>query len=109
MMPASRLWAQLPAKLPRAGRATAGRSQLTVLGSLNSTASTSFRIDVYANDITVGQDSTGYGEGQTYLGYVNVTPDRSGKIGRSTIKRHHGHEYTDASGNTSLPSHSTPR
>jgi hypothetical protein len=55
----------------------ASGSQFTVLGSLNSTPNSTFCIDVYAN---TSADPTGYGEGQTYLGYVNVTTNGSGKV-----------------------------
>ena len=46
-----------------------------VLGKLNSKASRSFSIDVYRN---LAADSSGYGEGQFYVGSVSVTTDGSG-------------------------------
>ena len=49
-----------------------GATQLVLAGTLNSTANTQFRIEFFANST---QDSTGYGEGQTYLGFANVTTD----------------------------------
>jgi hypothetical protein len=48
-----------------------------VQGSLNSAANTTFRIEFFANNAA---DPTGYGQGQTYLGYVNVTTDDSGNV-----------------------------
>ena len=50
-------------------------AQVTVNGTLNSTASTQFRIEFFAS---TAQDATGYGEGQRYLGSLNVTTDGSG-------------------------------
>ncbi len=57
-----------------AGAAITG-SQVVLAGSLNSTASTSFRIEFFAN---TAADPSGYGQGQRYLGSVTVTTDGSG-------------------------------
>lgn len=46
-----------------------------VTGSLNSTANTSFRIELFGND---NADPSGYGQGQYYLGFTNVTTDANG-------------------------------
>jgi hypothetical protein len=46
-----------------------------VAGTLSSTPNTTFRIEFFAN---AQADPCGYGEGQTYLGFVNVTTDGSG-------------------------------
>ena len=46
-----------------------------VRGSLNSAASTTYTLDFYSNATA---DSSGYGEGETYLGSGNVTTDASG-------------------------------
>jgi hypothetical protein len=54
---------------------TDGSGQLRVKGSLNSTASSYYRIEFFAN---VAQDGSGYGEGQTWLGFANVATDASG-------------------------------
>ena len=54
--------------------ATSGAST-TITGTLNSTASRNFRIEFFAN---ATGDPSGYGEGQRYLGFVNVTTDGSG-------------------------------
>ncbi|MBN1494627.1 DUF11 domain-containing protein [Candidatus Peregrinibacteria bacterium] len=47
----------------------------TVTGTLNSTPLSNFDIDFFAN---TSIDPTGYGEGQTYLGSVNVSTDALG-------------------------------
>ena len=54
---------------------TDGSSQLHVKGSLNSTADSHYRIEFFAN---TSQDASGYGEGQTWLGFANVATDASG-------------------------------
>ncbi|WP_442771030.1 DUF4347 domain-containing protein, partial [Zoogloea ramigera] len=54
---------------------TDGSGQLRVKGSLNSTANSYYRIEFFAN---VAQDASGYGEGQTWLGFANVATDASG-------------------------------
>jgi hypothetical protein len=48
---------------------------LSVTGTLNSTPSTTFRVEFFANDAL---DASGHGEGQTYLGFADVTTDASG-------------------------------
>jgi alpha-tubulin suppressor-like RCC1 family protein len=56
-----------------------GANGLTVRGTLNSaasiTAASNFTVDFYASPTA---DSSGYGEGQTYLGAKSVTTDASG-------------------------------
>ncbi len=61
--------------------ATATGSQVTITGSLNSTAGSTFRIEFFSS--TAG-DVTGYGEGQLYLGYTSVTTDGSGNAAINT-------------------------
>ena len=56
-------------------------TQLTVVGTLNSTASSQFRIEFFSS---AAQDGTGFGEGQTYLGFVNVTTNGSGNASFNT-------------------------
>ncbi|MBK5283669.1 MAG: DUF4347 domain-containing protein, partial [Nitrospiraceae bacterium] len=56
-------------------------TQLTVIGTLNSIANSQFRIGFFSN---TAQDPTGFGEGQTYLGFVNVTTDGSGNASFNT-------------------------
>jgi hypothetical protein len=46
-----------------------------VSGTLDSTPNTTFTIDFYANTLP---DPSGYGEGQTWLGFTTVTTDPSG-------------------------------
>ena len=50
-------------------------TQVTIVGTFNSTANSYFRIEFFSS---TAQDGTGHGEGQTYLGFVNVTTDGSG-------------------------------
>ncbi|MFM9964548.1 MAG: DUF2341 domain-containing protein [Planctomycetaceae bacterium] len=52
-------------------------STFRITGSLNSIASTNYRIEFFSN---ASSDSTGNGEGQTYLGFVNVVTNSSGNI-----------------------------
>ena len=47
----------------------------TITGTLNSRASQNFRIEFFAN---AAADPLGFGEGQTFLGFVNVTTNASG-------------------------------
>lgn len=50
-------------------------THITVPGTLNSSASTNYRIEFYSN--TTG-DASGYGEGQTLIGVADVTTDGTG-------------------------------
>ena len=52
-------------------------SAVTINGSLNSTPSTTFRLEFFSS---AAQDSTGYGEAQTFLGSKDVTTDSTGNI-----------------------------
>ncbi|HSA61949.1 MAG TPA: DUF4347 domain-containing protein, partial [Nitrospiraceae bacterium] len=56
-------------------------TQLQVIGTLNSTANSQFRIEFFSN---AAQDGTGYGEGQTYLGFVNVNTNVAGNANFNT-------------------------
>lgn len=47
-------------------------SRIAVRGSLNSTAATTFRLEFFANATA---DISGHGEGERYLGFVDVTTD----------------------------------
>ena len=47
----------------------------TITGRLNSAASTTYRIEFFANDVI---DASSYGEGQTFLGFKNVTTNAGG-------------------------------
>ncbi len=54
---------------------SSGSGNTTVIAALNSTASTAFRIEFFSNPTC---DAAGNGEGQVFLGFVNVTTDASG-------------------------------
>jgi hypothetical protein len=54
----------------------------TIVGTLNSTASTSFTIDFYSNPAC---DASGNGEGKTYLGSATVNTDGSCNANINTI------------------------
>jgi parallel beta-helix repeat protein len=54
---------------------TAGKA--TVSGTLNTTANTPVRVQLFAND---NCDPSGNGEGQTYLAYKLLTTDKSGDL-----------------------------
>ncbi len=60
---------------PMIQHAVGSGTALHVLGTLNSTPSTSFTIDFFA---TPQCDESGYGEGQDYLGSTTVTTNSSG-------------------------------
>ncbi len=49
----------------------------TITGTLNSIANTTYRIEFFANDAI---DPTGYGEGQTFIGFKDVTTNGSGNV-----------------------------
>lgn len=53
---------------------TTGATDTTISGTLNSTASTQFRIEFFAS---ASCDASGNGQGQTFLGSTNVTTDGS--------------------------------
>jgi hypothetical protein len=55
--------------------ATGSAAGTTISGTLQSLASTTFRVEFFANPVA---DPSGYGEGQTYLGFAQVTTDTSG-------------------------------
>jgi Ca2+-binding RTX toxin-like protein len=50
---------------------------ITITGTLNSTANTTFRVEFFAN---TALDPTTYGEGETFLGFANVTTDAAGNV-----------------------------
>ena len=54
-----------------------GGSTTYVVGTLHSTPDTTFMLDFYSNPVA---DSSGYGEGQSYLGSAVVTTDASGSV-----------------------------
>jgi hypothetical protein len=78
----------------------------TILGTLNSTASTTFDLHFYSSPTA---DGSGFGEGQVYLGTDSVTTDGSGNVAINTtligVSVTNGHVITatatDPTGNTS--------
>jgi hypothetical protein len=48
-----------------------------IAGSLNGAASTTYRVELFASD-AAELDPTGYGEGQRYLGFTNVSTNAAG-------------------------------
>jgi VCBS repeat-containing protein len=50
-------------------------TEVVIIGSFNSTADSYFRIEFFAS---AAADGSGYGQGQRYLGFVNVATDGSG-------------------------------
>ena len=52
-----------------------GGASTTVGGTLNSASNTTYRLEFFSNPVC---DSSGNGEGQTYLGFTNVTTDANG-------------------------------
>ncbi len=55
--------------------ATSDSTLTTIVGTFNSTPNATFRIELFSNG---SADPSGYGQGQTYLGFINVTTDGSG-------------------------------
>ena len=60
---------------PVLASAVSNGSSITIQGTLNSTASTTFRVEFFSN---AACDSSGNGEGQVFLGATNVTTDAGG-------------------------------
>ena len=54
---------------------TIGSGNVTITGTFNSKASKTYRLEFFANDKV---DPSGYGEGQTFLGFEDATTDGSG-------------------------------
>jgi hypothetical protein len=83
---------------------TAAGTSRTVLGTLKSTPSTTFRIEFFAN---AAYDPSGYGQGQIFLGAATVTSDTTGSAPISfTYTNDPSHPFltataTDSANNTS--------
>jgi hypothetical protein len=81
-----------------------GGGMTTVTGRLNSAANTMYRIEFFANNPL---DPTGYGEGQTFLGFKDVTTGAGGNANfNQSFPQLAANQYvtataTDANGNTS--------
>jgi hypothetical protein len=58
--------------------ATSSGSGLTITGTLQSVTGTTFRIEFFANTTA---DPSGFGQGQTYLGFATATTDATGQAG----------------------------
>jgi hypothetical protein len=89
---------------PVLSTAVSSGGSTTITGTLTSTANTSFRVELFAN---ITADPSGYGEGQTYLGFVTVTTNASGQGSfRFTVNQDLGNQWisataTDPNGDTS--------
>ena len=64
-----------PNKLQNYPLLTSANSQVVIQGSLNSVPSKPYRIDFFSSPAA---DPSGFGEGQTWIGAVNVTTDATG-------------------------------
>jgi CSLREA domain-containing protein len=62
---------------PLLGCAQSANGTTVVQGTFNSLPTTSFRLEFFAN---AACDTGGFGEGQTFLGFLNVTTDASGNV-----------------------------
>lgn len=62
---------------PFISAAFASNGSLIIYGNLNSTASKDYVLEFFANSIA---DSSGFGEGQVFLGQAPVTTDSSGNV-----------------------------
>jgi CSLREA domain-containing protein len=90
---------------PVLSSAAATNSAITINGTLNSEANKTYRVEFFSNDAC---DASGYGEGQNYLGFVNVTTNASGDASvntrltaSGTIGKFITSTATDPDGNTS--------
>ncbi|MFO8101711.1 MAG: hypothetical protein R6U37_06065, partial [Dehalococcoidia bacterium] len=66
---------------PSLTAATVCGGTTTIEGILDSTPSTQFRLEFFSN---TGSDSSGYGEGQTFLGFKDVTTSSGGTVSFSS-------------------------
>lgn len=83
---------------------TIANNSATIMGSLNSTANTTFRLEFFSNTT---DDASGFGEGATFLGFTNVTTNATGDVSYSVTfpvassARVITATATDSAGNTS--------
>jgi hypothetical protein len=83
---------------------TTSAGMTTIKGTLNSTASTNFRVELFANDMV---DGTDFGEGKTFLTFANVMTNPSGNgsfnvtVPKVVGQPHITATATDPNGNTS--------
>ncbi len=60
---------------------TNGAGNIVIAGSLDTDGLTQdYRIEFFSNTVATGEDATMHGEGENYLGFVNVTTDGSGDV-----------------------------
>jgi CSLREA domain-containing protein len=95
----------LSQNFPVLSAAQYGGGNLAISGTLNSNANKSYRVEFFDN---AACHSSGYGQGETYLGYTNVTTNGSGNASLSVtlpVSITAGHVITatatDPQGNTS--------
>src|SRR5262249_32747666 len=75
-----------------------------IAGTLNSAPNTNYRLEFFANDAI---DPTGYGEGQTFIGFKNVTTNARGDVSFNAMVPQIGSQQRvnatayDPNGNTS--------
>ncbi len=67
---------------PHLTSAVRGVNNITISGTLNSTANSNFTIEFFSNP---SADPSGFGEGRTFLGDTQVTTNSSGAASFSTI------------------------
>src|SRR5260370_3274505 len=96
----------LDSALPASGGGT------MIKGSLQSTPNTTFRIEFFSNSV---RDPSGFGQGQTFLGFQNVTTDGTGAISYTAVVPENlplgtpvSATATDPNNNTSKFSRDTP-
>src|SRR5262249_30280635 len=77
----------------------------TIQGTLDSAFNSQFRVELFSNNVC---DSSGFGEGEKFLGFTNVTTDANGKASFSfdvptanVVGNFFSATATDQSGNTS--------
>src|SRR5262249_39732567 len=58
---------------------------LTIQGRLQSRANTAFLVDIYSNPRTAQVSSTGFGQGESYLGTIAVDTDAAGRAEFSAV------------------------
>ncbi|MEP7285347.1 MAG: hypothetical protein ABI947_06235 [Chloroflexota bacterium] len=96
---------------PVLSAATKISTNVTLAGTLNSTANTTFRVEFFGNTAC---DPSGSGEGQTFMGYASVTTNGSGtgtfnpSFAIPTGELRFSATATDPAGNTSQFSQCSP-
>ncbi|MEQ1853828.1 MAG: Calx-beta domain-containing protein, partial [Chthoniobacteraceae bacterium] len=66
---------------PLLSGATTNGTEITIAGSFNSAPGTTYRLEFFAS---TAPDASGYGEGERYLGHLDVTTDGAGNANYST-------------------------